>query len=100
MFSLCVSGTSYVSGGSYGSSGGGAGFNAVQAAPPTPPPQPPPGRNDPYFDTMTPRNVTALVGKSAYLTCRVRNLGNKTVSRLSDIKSFQSQSVLKKKNCT
>ncbi|CAH0562537.1 unnamed protein product [Brassicogethes aeneus] len=34
----------------------------------------------PYFDASTPRNVTALVGKSAYLTCRVRNLGNKTVS--------------------
>ncbi|XP_018566535.1 zwei Ig domain protein zig-8-like isoform X1 [Anoplophora glabripennis] len=37
-------------------------------------------RFEPYFDTMTPRNVTALVGKSAYLGCRVRNLGNKTVS--------------------
>lgn len=35
---------------------------------------------EPYFDPMTPRNVTALVGKSAYLTCRVRNLANKTVS--------------------
>ncbi|XP_022196437.2 zwei Ig domain protein zig-8 isoform X1 [Nilaparvata lugens] len=34
----------------------------------------------PYFDPLTPLNVTALVGKSAYLTCRVRNLGNKTVS--------------------
>ncbi|XP_055677705.1 protein sidekick-like isoform X2 [Lutzomyia longipalpis] len=35
---------------------------------------------DPYFDPMTLSNVTALVGKSAYLNCRVRNLGNKTVS--------------------
>jgi hypothetical protein len=35
---------------------------------------------EPYFDAMTPRNVTGLVGKSAYLSCRVRNLGNKTVS--------------------
>lgn len=35
---------------------------------------------EPYFDSMTPKNVTALVGKSAYLSCRVRNLGNKTVS--------------------
>lgn len=33
-----------------------------------------------YFDISIPRNVTALVGKSAYLSCRVRNLGNKTVS--------------------
>lgn len=34
----------------------------------------------PSFDATTPRNVTALVGKSAYLSCRVRNLGNRTVS--------------------
>lgn len=44
------------------------------------PPLFPLGRFDPYFDAMTPRNVTALVGKSAYLSCKVRNLGNKTVS--------------------
>lgn len=35
---------------------------------------------DPNFDPSTKKNVTALVGKSAYLNCRVRNLGNKTVS--------------------
>lgn len=34
---------------------------------------------EPYFDDTTPRNVTGLVGKSAYLSCRVKNLGNKTV---------------------
>lgn len=39
-----------------------------------------PGRGGPYFDPQTPRNVTALAGKSAYLTCRVRQLGNRTVS--------------------
>uniref|UniRef100_A0A182Q181 Ig-like domain-containing protein n=1 Tax=Anopheles farauti TaxID=69004 RepID=A0A182Q181_9DIPT len=33
---------------------------------------------EPYFDDTTPRNVTGLVGKSAYLSCRVKNLGNKT----------------------
>ncbi|KAG7311079.1 hypothetical protein JYU34_003941 [Plutella xylostella] len=38
------------------------------------------GRLSPSFDAATPRNVTALVGKSAYLSCRVRNLGNRTVS--------------------
>ncbi|KAK9889963.1 hypothetical protein WA026_008773 [Henosepilachna vigintioctopunctata] len=38
----------------------------------------PSNRFEPYFDALTPQNVTALVGKSAYLTCRVRNLGNKT----------------------
>ncbi|CAB3255948.1 unnamed protein product [Arctia plantaginis] len=37
----------------------------------------------PSFDAATPRNVTALVGKSAYLSCRVRNLGNRTVTALS-----------------
>ncbi|XP_012278417.1 neurotrimin [Orussus abietinus] len=35
---------------------------------------------DPNFDFNQPTNVTALVGKSAYLTCRVRNLGDKIVS--------------------
>lgn len=33
----------------------------------------------PYFDVSQSRNVTALVGSTAYLNCRVRNLGNKTV---------------------
>lgn len=40
----------------------------------------------PYFDTSASKNVTALVGKTAYLNCRIRNLGNKTVS---DTTSFQ-----------
>lgn len=35
---------------------------------------------EPSFDLSTATNVTALVGKSAYLTCRVHNLGDKTVS--------------------
>lgn len=34
----------------------------------------------PYFDISASRNVTALLGKTAYLNCRIRNLGNKTVS--------------------
>lgn len=34
----------------------------------------------PYFDISASKNVTALVGSSAYLNCRVRNLGNKTVN--------------------
>jgi hypothetical protein len=33
----------------------------------------------PYFDVSASRNVTALVDSTAYLNCRVRNLGNKTV---------------------
>jgi len=34
----------------------------------------------PYFDKVASKNVTALVGHTAYLNCRVRNLGNRTVS--------------------
>ncbi|ETN65182.1 defective proboscis extension response [Anopheles darlingi] len=34
----------------------------------------------PYFDLSSSKNITALVGKTAYLNCRVKNLGNKTVS--------------------
>lgn len=36
----------------------------------------------PYFEKTVSKNVTALVGKSAYLNCRVRNVGNRTVSVL------------------
>lgn len=36
-------------------------------------------RHEPYFDPNVPKNITALVGKSAYLNCIVKNLGNKTV---------------------
>jgi hypothetical protein len=41
------------------------------------------GLRGPYFEPSASRNVTALVGKTAYLNCRVRNLGNKTVSHMS-----------------
>lgn len=34
----------------------------------------------PYFDDVSPRNVTAIVGQSAVLHCRVKNLGQRTVS--------------------
>lgn len=34
----------------------------------------------PYIDRAASKNVTALLGKTAYLICKVRNLGNKTVS--------------------
>ena len=36
-------------------------------------------RLEPYFDPNVNQNVTALVGKSAYLNCVVKNLANKTV---------------------
>lgn len=34
----------------------------------------------PYFDISATKNITAIAGHSAYLNCRVRNLGNRTVS--------------------
>lgn len=34
----------------------------------------------PYFDVAVSKNVTALIGKTAYLNCRIRSLGNRTVS--------------------
>ncbi|XP_037896176.1 putative mediator of RNA polymerase II transcription subunit 26 isoform X2 [Glossina fuscipes] len=36
-------------------------------------------QSGPYFDRTVSRNVTALLGKTAYLNCRVKNLGNKTM---------------------
>lgn len=93
-----VTGTLHVSGGVYGGSSGGGGYNALPESGTQSPTNNngilggpdtssnggmSPSRYDPYFDALTPRNVTALVGKSAYLSCRVRNLGNKTVSLLS-----------------
>ncbi|KAK6644075.1 hypothetical protein RUM43_000340 [Polyplax serrata] len=35
-------------------------------------------RGAPFFDKAASKNVTALLGKTAYLNCRVKNLGNKT----------------------
>jgi len=33
----------------------------------------------PFFDDVSARNVTAIVGQSAVLHCRVKNLGQRTV---------------------
>ncbi|XP_067641995.1 kin of IRRE-like protein 1 [Eurosta solidaginis] len=41
---------------------------------------PTPGTGGPTFDTSVPANITGLVGKTVKLTCRVKNLGNRTVS--------------------
>lgn len=35
----------------------------------------------PFFDVSASKNVTALVGKTANLNCRIKNLQNKTVSK-------------------
>lgn len=45
--------------------------------------EPPHSIRGPYFDTSASSNVTALVGKTAYLKCRVKNLANRTVSQQS-----------------
>jgi hypothetical protein len=34
----------------------------------------------PYIDKTATKNVTTLVGNTVYLNCRVRNLGNRTVT--------------------
>ncbi|EFN82153.1 hypothetical protein EAI_09549, partial [Harpegnathos saltator] len=34
----------------------------------------------PYFDKSASKNVTALLGKTTYLNCRVKNLGNRTMT--------------------
>ncbi|ODM93522.1 Lachesin [Orchesella cincta] len=39
-----------------------------------------PTSNYPYVDQAASPNVTALLGKTAYLNCQVKNLGDKTVS--------------------
>lgn len=36
----------------------------------------------PYFEVTAAKNVTAIAGQSAYLNCRVRNLGNRTVRKV------------------
>ena len=41
------------------------------------------GNGEPVFDPTTERNVTVLVGRTALLHCRVRFLGNRTVSSSS-----------------
>lgn len=37
----------------------------------------------PFFEISATKNITAIAGHSAYLNCRVRNLGNRTVSFFS-----------------
>lgn len=44
---------------------------------------------EPTFDYSQNTNVTALIGKTAYLTCRVRNLGDKSVRFLHFHRSFR-----------
>ncbi|XP_059059963.1 uncharacterized protein LOC131853156 isoform X3 [Achroia grisella] len=58
----------------------GSADNAIRSgAAPADAPRPTP-RTGPYFDLVASKNVTALLGKTAYLNCRVKNLGNKTLN--------------------
>ncbi|KAI5722710.1 hypothetical protein M8J76_012428 [Diaphorina citri] len=41
---------------------------------------PTPSSSGPVFDPSVPNNITSLVGNVAFLNCRVKNLGNRTVS--------------------
>ena len=52
------------------SSGSAAGNSLTESSP----------NRGPHFDTSASKNVTALLGKTAYLNCRVKNLANRTVS--------------------
>lgn len=38
------------------------------------------GAPRPYFDDVSPRNVTAIVGQTVVLNCRVKHLGDRMVS--------------------
>ncbi|CAH1110446.1 unnamed protein product [Psylliodes chrysocephalus] len=44
----------------------------------------------PYFDMSAAKNVTALVGKTTYLGCRIRNLGNRTTTILKPFTKRQT----------
>jgi hypothetical protein len=39
----------------------------------------------PYFDFNVPRNVTTAVGQTAFLHCRVEQLGDKGVSQMCTV---------------
>lgn len=39
----------------------------------------------PYFDISASKNVTTLAGRTAYLNCRIKNLGNKTVNLYANL---------------
>ncbi|KAF7413690.1 hypothetical protein HZH68_002179 [Vespula germanica] len=51
-------------------------------------------RSGPYFDKSASKNVTALLGKTTYLNCRVKNLGNKTGSELCGVLTSRVEKLL------
>jgi len=48
-------------------------------------PNPTGSLSGPWVDAPLSRNVTGVLGKTSYLTCRVKNLGNQTVSWLRHV---------------
>ncbi|KAK0079293.1 hypothetical protein PV325_001435 [Microctonus aethiopoides] len=55
-------------------------------------------RSGPYFDISASKNVTALLGKTTYLNCRVKNLGNKTQTNGQEEKTSVRDKIRDKKN--
>lgn len=54
----------------------------------------PPGKHQkPYFDDIGPKNVTAVVGQSTLLNCRVKHPGDRTVSVINKTHIFQTLNV-------
>uniref|UniRef100_A0A1A9ZLM5 Ig-like domain-containing protein n=1 Tax=Glossina pallidipes TaxID=7398 RepID=A0A1A9ZLM5_GLOPL len=52
---------------------------------------PTPGTGGPTFDTTVSSNITGLVGKTVKLTCRVKNLGNRTIALFDKPNKTESQ---------
>lgn len=49
----------------------------------------------PYFDDVGPRNVTAVVGQTALLKCRVKHPGERTVSNPLNAKELTKRICIK-----
>ena len=47
----------------------------------------------PYFDDVGPRNVSAVVGQSTLLSCRVKHPGDRTVSKQHPDESLLTQNI-------
>jgi hypothetical protein len=45
----------------------------------------------PYFENTTKREITAIVGKTTHLHCKVRNLGDRAVSKKLTRKNCQKR---------
>lgn len=48
----------------------------------------------PYFDDVSPRNVSAVVGQAAVLRCRAKHIGNRTVSSYHRVDFYLTTKIL------